>query len=516
MNLQDYLAASSLRHGDRIAVEEADSERNISYTELDALSDRLRDRLVALGVERSDRVGFWLHKSIDAVASIFGILKAGAAYVPVDPGAPASRNAYIFGNCRVRVVIVAREFLPALEEASATIGYMPPVVVVDSTLRAALDEADTAAPAAATASVAAGLDELAYILYTSGSTGHPKGVMISHGNALSFVDWCIETLQPRCEDRFSSHAPLHFDLSILDIFTPIATGATVILIPADMGKEPLGLVDVLVDRRISIWYSTPTVLSLMLQRGRLDTRTCPHLRIVLFAGEVFPVTHLNALRRALPGPRYLNLYGPTETNVCTWYELPPEIEEDRTEPYPIGQVCSNSSARVVDADGNIVSDYQEGELCVAGGTVMLGYWDLPDRSESAFLGNTGAERWYRTGDLVQMQPDGNYRYVGRRDRMIKKRGYRVELGEIEVCLYSHPEVKEVAVTAASGAQSEVTVCAHVVSRSGERISVIALKRHCAERIPLYMVPDTFRFYDVLPKTSTDKTDYQVLARLAQG
>jgi amino acid adenylation domain-containing protein len=519
MSLQGYLPASARARGDCIAVQEP-SGAAMSYRELDALSDRLRDRLIALGVQRGDRVGIYLHKSADGVASIFGILKAGAAYVPVDPLAPAPRNGYIHGNCSVKAVIVEDCFAETHRAELAKLGASPHQIVLNGTggglpLRDALNALDSAAPVAPTATIDSAPGDLAYILYTSGSTGKPKGVMLSHRNACDFVNWCSEAFDPRPEDRFSSHAPFHFDLSILDIYVPIKHGATLCLVPEDIGKEPVGLAKLIADQRISVWYSAPSILSLLAQFGKLSTHDYSNLRIVLFAGEVFPVVHLRSTKKQLPHPRYFNLYGPTETNVCTWYEIPPVIPEDRTDPYPIGRVCSNLRGKIVDPDGHEVAHGQEGELCISGPNVMQGYWDMPEQTAKAFLSGDGSDaRWYKTGDLVLAEPDGNLRYVGRRDRMIKKRGYRIELGEIEVCLYRHPGVREAAVVAVPDETLGMKVIAHMSTNGSGKLSIIDLKRFCSENLPLYMVPDAFRFHPTLPKTSTDKVDYQTLKNTA--
>jgi amino acid adenylation domain-containing protein len=523
MALHRYLDESVARHAARTAVREPGGAR-VSYAELGALSDRLRDRLVALGVRPGDRVGFYLRKSIDSVTSIFGILKAGAAYVPVDPTAPAARNGYILGNCSVKVAITEKRFEDGLRAALAAEGASPALIVIDEAgggtgIRGALDALDAAAPAPQTATVYPGEHELAYILYTSGSTGKPKGVMLSHRNATSFVDWCSDTFDPVPDDVFSSHAPFHFDLSILDIYTPLKHGATLVLIPGDVGKEPQKLAQLIEDAGITMWYSTPSILSLLVQYGKLETRDLSRIRVVNFAGEVFPIVHLKALHAILSAPRYFNLYGPTETNVCTFYELPPAIPADRTEPFPIGKVCAHLEAIVVDEEGVIVPRGERGELCIRGASVTSGYWNLPEQTANAYLAvgegarvPAGGERWYRTGDIVTEEPSGDYLYAGRRDRMVKKRGYRVELGEIESCLYRHANVREAAVVAVPGPDGLV-VRAHLATRDGARISLIQLKQFCAQHLPVYMVPDVFAFHEALPKTSTEKTDYQQLMKM---
>jgi amino acid adenylation domain-containing protein len=514
VTLDRYLTESARRRGDHPAVEEIDC--SITYRELDELSDRVSGRLREQGIREKDRVGIYLHKSIDSVASIFGVLKAGATYVPVDPLAPASRNAYIFNNCAVKTVIVEDAFADALASELGKLGDVPPFITITGTgggkpLDAAIGR--NAKQGACGSKSRHSLDDLAYILYTSGSTGKPKGVMLSHRNGTSFVDWCSEALDPREGDRFSSHAPFHFDLSILDIYVPVKHGATLVLISEEVGKDPARLAAYAADKRISVWYSTPSILSLLAQYGDLANRDYSAMRIIHFAGEVFPVKHLRALQSLLPGRRYFNLYGPTETNVCTFYEVPSRTSEERTEPFPIGKVCSHLSGKVVDENQNAVDRGEEGELCIDGPGVMQGYWNLPEQSAKAFLDDTSDGRWYKTGDLVVEDADGNYIYRGRRDRMIKKRGYRVELGEIESCLYRHPAIKEAAAIAISDEENGVRVKAFLATHDGSKPSMIALKQFCAEKLPPYMVPDLFAFQAILPKTSTDKIDYQKLKQL---
>jgi amino acid adenylation domain-containing protein len=515
--LHQYFQDAAERHPERVAVIEP-GQGSVSYRELANLSDRVRDRLRALGVGPGERVGIYLRKSIDAVAAICGILKTGAAYVPVDPGAPAERNAYILHNCGVKAAIVEERFAGRLRIEHERLGPLPPLVVLERTgagvpLHDALERADATARATSVPSAAPDPRDLAYILYTSGSTGRPKGVMLSHENATSFVDWCSEVFRPNESDRFSSHAPFHFDLSILDVHVALKHGATLVLVPEEIGKEPQHLAALIAEQRISIWYSAPSILGLLAQYGDLGRRDLSALRLVLFAGEVFPVKHLRALHELVPAPRYFNLYGPTETNVCTFHEIPATIPADRTTPFPIGRSCSHLHCRVVDEQGNDVPRGGEGELCVAGRGVMGGYWSLPEQSAKAFLVDAGGTPWYRTGDVVVEETDGEYVYRGRRDRMVKRRGYRVELGEIESGLYRHPMIKEAAVVALPDGEAGVKVIAHLSCREARHPSLIELKRFCSEHLPLYMIPDRFAWHDALPKTSTDKIDYQRLKAL---
>jgi len=513
--LHHWLDASAARVPQRVAVVDP-GHGDISYAGLARLSDRLRDRLAAGGVRPGDRVGMYLPKSIDSVATIFGILKTGAAYIPVDPGSPPWRAAFILTDADVRVVVVDRACVAGLEAELAKLGRSLPLLVVEEVgagrgVTAALGQGPVS-PVVATADP--GLDGLAYILYTSGSTGKPKGVMLTHRAATSFVDWCSEVFQPTAEDVFSSHAPFHFDLSVHDLYVPLKHGARLVLIGEEAGKDPGTLAPLIAEHRITIWYSTPSILSLLAQYGKLERFDWTALRHVLFAGEVFAVPRLRAIKALWAGPRYWNLYGPTETNVCTYYEIPAEIPADRTDPYPIGWCCSHLQCRVADLDGSTLGAGDEGELVVAGPGIMSGYWNLPERNAQAFFDTPDGARWYRTGDLVREVEGGVYLFHGRRDRMVKRRGYRVELGEIEAALSGHPEVREVACVALAAGDGAITIKAWLSSKSGERLSIIALKQFCMGCLPQYMIPDSFGFLDTLPRTSTDKTD--LLALKARG
>jgi acyl-coenzyme A synthetase/AMP-(fatty) acid ligase len=295
---------------------------------------------------------------------------------------------------------------------------------------------------------------------------------------------------------------------------PLKHAATVVLIPEDTGKDPQRLAPLIASERISIWYSAPSILSLLAQYGSLSSHDYSRLRLVLFAGEVFPVKHLRTLCELWPQPRYLNLYGPTETNVCTFYQVRTPVPADRTEPYPIGRVCSHLAGKVVDTRGDVVAPGDEGELCIAGRGVMQGYWSLPEQTARAFLTDPDGIHWYRTGDVVTESASGEYIYRGRRDRMVKRRGYRVELGEIEAGLYQHPSVKEAAIVALPDEEAGVRITAFLSSSEAKQPSLIEMKRFCSERLPLYMMPDRFCWHDALPKTSTDKIDYQRLKEMA--
>lgn len=511
-NLCHYLDASRRSHGDRVAVVDP-SGRRYTYRDLDALAERVAGFLTGAGVKPGDRVGVIAPKSAEVVATLFGIMKAGAAYVPADYTAPAARNRTVLSDCAVKVAFLDRRCAEVVQDWPLV---ETPVVVWMPGSEASPGDAsgrewstvEASAPLDEPARLA-GLDDLAYILYTSGSTGVPKGVMLTHRNATSFVDWCTEVFAPTPEDRFSSHAPFHFDLSILDLYVSLKHGASLFLVSEELGKNPQSLAGFIAGNALTVWYSTPSILSLLAQFGALDRQDCSSLRLVLFAGEVFPVKHLRSIVERWPQAVFYNLYGPTETNVCTFARIPPTIPPERTEPYPIGPACSHCEPLVLDDVGGAeVANGDEGLLYIAGPSVFPGYWNRPDPDR--FLERHG-RRWYNTGDVVRDSPDG-FIYRGRRDRMVKRRGYRIELAEIERGLYQHERIREAAVVAVPDPSAGVKIVAYLAPQPGERPSIIEMKTHCGQALPSYMNPDTFTFVEALPRLSTNKVDYQDLLR----
>jgi amino acid adenylation domain-containing protein len=384
--------------------------------------------------------------------------------------------------------------------------------------RAATDPGPPLAPSPVNA------HDLAYVLYTSGSTGTPKGVMVSPGAALAFVDWAMETFALTAGDVMSNHAPLHFDLSTFDLFGAAAAGASVVILDEETVRFPMKAVEVLERERITVWYSVPGALRRMLTAGRLGERDLRGLRLVLFAGEVYPVSELMALQGALPrGVRLCNLYGPTETNVCTWWDVPPQGTWTGEHP-PIGVDCSSCQSVIVDDSLQPVAEGVPGELLVRGATLMSGYWGDSERTARAFVDDFTyphlPDRFYRTGDIVSRSADGNYHFHGRRDHMVKIRGYRVELGEIEAALHQMAVVREAAVVAVDRALStggsETALVAFVVpvSQTTGENSTPALRRQLAALLPKYMLPADVHWVPTLPPTSSGKVDRQRLMQMA--
>jgi L-proline---[L-prolyl-carrier protein] ligase len=509
--LPQLVTASAERFAERPAV--VMDGRSLSYAGLESLANRFARSLLQHGVRPGDRVALWLPRSIEAVAALYGVMKAGAAYVPVDPGAPPARLAYIARDCTVSGLVTVAERAPALEQAFAAGAPMHAVWLADAAAAATSAPRVAGLPHVTWPALHALEGDLAYILYTSGSTGEPKGVMLSHRNALAFVEWAGDVFRVTHEDRLANHAPFHFDLSTFDLFAGARAGAAVYPLSPRIASFPAAVARQWCADRLTVWYATPSTLVLMLTRGGLASLDLSALRVLLFAGEVFPVKYLRELMRIASHARYANLYGPTETNVCTWLEVAEPPADDR--PLPIGRACPYDEVLVLDESLKPVPAGAPGELWVRGATVMRGYWGRPERSalalQSIEIAPGVTDTAYRTGDLVREQSDGNLEFLGRRDHQVKTRGYRVELGEIETVLHRHPGVDEAVVIAVPDDEVTHRLRAVVVTKSGDALDEAALRQHCAESLPRYMVPEAIEFRRELPRTSSGKVDRRALA-----
>lgn len=495
-------------------------DQSLTYAELAARTNSLARLLRGLGLQRGDRVGIYMNKSIESVISLYGIMKAGGAYVPLDPFAPVNRLSFVIKDCGIKTLLTKEQKLDEIHELVADgtglqnlIGLPPQD---DLPVQSFCWEEVFHTPSMDISTEGITEQDLAYILYTSGSTGTPKGIMHTHRSGLSFAEWARHTYGLTENDRLSNHAPLHFDLSTFDYFAGALAGAATVIISEGLTKFPASLSKMMETERISVWYSVPYALIQLLERGGLPARKLDALRWILFAGEVFPTKHLRQLMAALPGIRFSNLYGPTETNVCTYYHVD-SLPEDSDETIPIGIPCENVEDLVVDADGKPVPPGEVGELLIRGGVVMRGYWGRPDLSERGFFKRPSLgyleDTFYRTGDLVQRLPDGNYKYLGRKDRQIKTRGYRVELDEIEVALLSHDDVQEAAVFPVPDGQGSNLIEAAVIPKPGLDITEEIVIAHIAKRLPPYAVPVKISIMQDFPRTSTGKIDRRALQAL---
>ncbi len=509
---------------DRVAVVDGNVETN--YETLVRRADAVASLLVREGLQPGDRVGILATKSWRCVAGMLGVLRAGGCYVPIDPKAPSPRVRYVLDNARAVFLLTELQSL-------RTHQFTPGVEGVPSSSRTLLlDEGSLESGALGYAEAHSWSStedqphfvpplrnefDPAYILYTSGSTGRPKGVVISHRNALTFVDWGRKAFGVTSEDRLSNHAPFHFDLSVFDLYAALSTGASVHLVPDRVAPFARELAAWIAEHRISVWYSVPSALVRLLLHGDVARFDFRDLRTILFAGEVFPVKHLRDVMKAFGGAEFHNLYGPTETNVCTHYPVPRPLPDD-VQNLSIGKACPNMEVIVVSDSGGRANVGEEGELVVRGPCVMLGYWGLADRTADSIVQNPTNSDFidpvYKTGDRVRLSPDGNLEFLGRRDHMVKVRGYRIELGEVEQALHEHARIREAAVVPVEDGEVGTRLHAAVVLNGAAAVEADEILRHCLERLPRYAVPESVRFFDELPRTSTGKTDrMQLLARL---
>jgi amino acid adenylation domain-containing protein len=482
--LHAWLNQAADRWPDRPAIVETDRETTLA--ELRSLAAAMATTFRQRGVVPGDRVALVMDKSRDAIVALYGALMAGAVYVPIPPSWPQARIDAVLRDSGARIV--------ATHDGNA--GSGAPRLYNPGT------GATMTRPAA---------DAPAFILFTSGSTGTPKGVAISHAAAGAFVDWTAREFGLGPDDRIACPSPLSFDLSTFDVLNIARSASACVLLPEPTRWVPRLLFQALAELCVTAWYSVPSALNAVgetpdVVRGRLAG-----VRLFLLAGEVFPSRLAVALRRTCPHARILNLYGPTETNVVTWHELPAVV--DPVAPVPIGTTCPYASAYIVEeGDDSHGVGRRTGELLVSGQSLMIGYWNRPEEDARAFTEidrTTEPVRWYRTGDRVSVGPDGQIQFIGRLDRQIKRRGIRIELGEIEAVLGQHPAVAEAAVVASGGHPSVVT--AFVRLGGGVSASADALRLHCAVLLPASMLPDRWVILADMPRGNRGKIDYERLS-----
>lgn len=487
----------------------------LSYSKLDVTSNQLANALIAQGFKPGGRVGIFMHKSLELGTAIYGVLKAGGIFVPIDPFSPAARLQFIIEDCDLEHIVSADAMNRTLSTLAGSFYGQVYGVGVNVGLNTVSWE-QVATHSCEVPDVWIVDQDLAYIMYTSGSTGHPKGMMHSHHGSVSYARWGAQHVALTPADRVASHAPLHFDLSIFDFFSTSQAGATVVLVPEPVTKFAASWTGYIEEEQISVVFTVPFTLIEMLQRGAMEKRDLSSLRWVLFGGEPCPAKHLRALMQRLPEVRFTNVYGPAEAPSCTCYDIPP-IPEPFDEPIPIGRISQNSEGLIVEEDGRECEIGNEGELCIRSSTLTKGYWNRPDLNERAFLCRESfgpfPHVYYRTGDIVQQHEDGLLRFLGRRDRMVKTRGHRVELDEVESVLNAYPDVTEAATIAVPDAHGSKKILAAVKFRDDAISDEGAVLKHARAVLPGYAVPQSLYTVTDFPRTSSGKIDRQELANI---
>jgi len=503
----------------------AEDAAPLTYGELDAGSNRLAHMLRELGCRRGDRVVLLMPKSPKAIMSLIGVLKADAAYVPLDTAGPAPRLARMLEVCGCHSILAAGSAAPILREAlaRATLAQQPLLGWLDAATPWNGDPppAFTAAdldglPATPVESLNSDTD-LAHILFTSGSTGLPKGVMITHRSVLRFLEWAWKYFGISQSDRASQHSPLHFDLSTFDIFSTLGAGAELHLTPSGVNLLPHKMGQYIRKARLTQWFSVPSVLNLMAKLDVVRPADFPDLRRVMWCGEVLPTPTLIHWMRRLPHARFTNLYGPTEATIASSYYTVPRCPAHERAPIPIGTACDGEELMILDDEMRPVRDGEIGNLYIGGVGLSPGYWNDPEKTRSVFLPRPGGagldERVYRTGDLGRRGADGLLYFAGRTDTQIKSRGYRIELGEIESALNALPGLRECAVVAVrtEGFEGWMICCAYVTAR-GADIPPSGLRQSLASAVPAYMLPARWMHCDALPRNANGKADRPELQR----
>jgi L-proline---[L-prolyl-carrier protein] ligase len=423
------------------------------------------------------RVVIALDRGIDAAIAILAVLGVGACYIPLDIKNPANRLNYIINDAAPQCII-GKGTCPEWLETPALWLDIDQTAFTQQGLRWSAE---------------VNAESLAAILYTSGSTGSPKGVALSHRAMRNFADWASLTFKISHSDRIASLAPFHFDLSVFDLFSSLSSGAAVHFVPTGLTLSPSRLTTWLSEQRISVFYTVPSLLSFIALKGSLTTTPLPDLKTVLFAGEVFPTSQLKKLCDLLPTVNFYNLYGPTETNVCCYWP----VDRNRLmtdQPIPIGHPACGADLQI---------DSETFELRVQSANNLSGYWQ-----QGELIAASSSDKYYDTGDKVSLNEQGEYCYHGRLDRMLKCSGYRVEPAEIEAVLSQLPEVTGCAVIGITDSTSGQRPAAAVVLKPGTKLEAIV--RPVKQKLPAYMQPCKFIVLDSLPYLSNGKTDYQLL------
>lgn len=486
-------------------------DQALTYGELAARSNQLAWHLRGLGVGPEVLVGLCLERSLDMVVGLLGILKAGAAYVPLDPRLPPQRLAFLMENSACAVVITANPLLPRLKQLPPAGSSAPLWVVLDGR------SGEGAAGATRAPLVGTAAHHLAYVLYTSGSTGQPKGVAMPHRALVNLLHWQCSISGMKAGNRTLQFASLGFDVSFQEIFSTWLSGGVLILVADEIRMDPPALLAAITRWQIQRIFVPFVMLERLAEAAAGQSSLPGELREVLVAGEQLRIGgDIRRFFARMPGCRLWNQYGPTETHVVTSYELHGPADGWPDLP-SIGRPLPNCQLHLLDGHAQAVAVGEVGELYIGGAALARGYLHAPELSAERFLPDPFSRkpraRIYKTGDVARLLPDGNLEFLGRCDHQVKIRGHRVELGEIEAVLGGHPDVSACTVMIRNQGDGDQMLAAFVVGRKHADLTLGSLRQWLEQTLPEPMIPARFAVIPALPVTPNGKVDRQALQQL---
>jgi amino acid adenylation domain-containing protein len=476
------------------------NDQSLTYRQLNARANQLAHHLQGLGVGPEVLVGVCLERSPDLVIALLGILKAGAAYLPLDPAYPRQRLAFMLEDAQVPVVLTHQPLRPGLPACAAR------VVCLD-TEGAAIGALPTTNPASPVRP-----DQLAYVIYTSGSTGQPKGVLGLHRGTLNRFHWMYDRYPFAPDDVCCQKTSVNFVDSVWEIFGPLAHGVPLVIIPDAVLQDPAQLVETLAARRVTRLLLVPSLLRMILETDLDLHRRLPHLRWWISSGEALSLDLVQQFRQRLPHRTLLNLYGSSEASAdSTFHEIP---HDEPLTTVPIGRPIANTQLYVLDAHQHPVPIGVPGELYIGGVGLARGYLNRPALTAETFVphlfGDEAGARLYKTGDRVRYRPDGALLYLGRLDQQVKLRGVRIELGELEAALAQHPSVQHAVVALRDDPAGDPCLVAYLVAHPTTALAAADLRDHLRQKLPGYMLPAAFVPLAALPLTPSGKVDRTAL------
>ena len=503
--IHHFIEATTARHPDAVAL--IHGTESVTYREMNARANRLARHLQDLGVGPEVIVAVCLERSVGAIISILAVLKAGGAYLPLDPAYPGDRLAYMLDNAKSRLLITEPEIWQCRAAPGQTLSFRQFEVSQGETVDGTPPR-DLPTP---------GDDPLAYVIYTSGSTGRPKGVAVANATTCHLVRWHAASMPVPLGARVLQNAPLSFDVSVQELFATFADGGTLVLIDEALRRDPPALRRFLAEQRIARMFLTPVLLYRL---AELPGPPLPDLRDVIAAGEQLRITPAVVRMFSQDTPATLhNQYGPTETTVITHSHRLTGPPESWPLLPPLGHTIEGVKSFLLDANRQPVTAGQPGELYFGGRSVSRGYLHDPERTNAAFLPDLDdpSARMYKSGDLSQQNPDGTWQFLGRADDQVKVRGFRIELGEIEAVLARHPGIEQAAVAASEPTASgdRELVAGYLLRPSATPLSPTEIRGWLRGQLPDYFVPARLVALDRLPVTPSGKLDRRALVARCQ-